>query len=74
MQPGCSMRHDVMSVQTRSLLHNLMIVAIPSAAVPLAMHARSHGAIEQFATQIGESIRVFHAQTSTAALTNAVAT
>jgi hypothetical protein len=66
------MRHDAMSVQTLSLLHNLMIAAILSTAAPWAAHARSNGSIEQFAAQIGDSIRAIQAQISTAALTKSV--
>jgi hypothetical protein len=72
MQPGSAMRHDLMSVQTLSLLHNPMIAAIRSTAAPWAAQARSNGSIEQFAAQIGESIPAIQAQISTAARTKAV--
>jgi hypothetical protein len=66
------MRHDVMSVQTLSLLHNPMMAAILPTAAAWAAHARSNGSIEQFAAQIGESICAIQAQIATAARTKAV--
>jgi hypothetical protein len=66
------MRHDMMSVQTLSLLHIPMIAAILPTAAPLPAHARSNGSIEQFAAQIGECIRAVHGQIATAARTKAV--
>ena len=72
MQPGSPMRHDVMSVETLSLLHNLMIAATLSTAATWAAQARSNGSIEQFAAQIGESICAIQAQIATAARTKAV--
>jgi hypothetical protein len=66
------MWHDVMNVQTLSLLHNLMIVAILSAATPLAARQRGNGSIEQFATQFGEPSRAIHAPISTGSGTKVV--
>jgi hypothetical protein len=67
------MRHDVMSVQTLSLLHIPMIVAALSTAAPLTAHQRSSGSTQQFAAQIGEFIRAIHARISSTAPTKIVA-
>jgi hypothetical protein len=56
-QPMPPMRHDKMSNQPLSLLHNLMIAAIPSSAAPLWVHEQKEYLIEPRVTQADESIR-----------------
>lgn len=51
-----------MRLQTLSLLRNLAIAVIVSAAAPLAAHAQGNDAAEQFVTQLAGSVGALHAQ------------